>query len=157
MRVNTQSNNNFYLELIINNQTVLLSLCQVEIVLPMVELQSIPDKNHLLKGILNYHGTAIPVYDLAELLELSETETNINTPLILVDMNQTQQVGMFLKEVLDVIEIEETAFQQPKLSNVKSFVSGIYETNAKNAWRLDLSALFQYHNLGDEEKHVSVN
>lgn len=151
-----QSNGKFYLELSINNQAVLLSLNQVEIVLPMAELQTVPDKNHLLQGVLNYHGTAIPVYDLAQLLELDKTDTNINTPLLLVDV-EGKQVGVFLKEVLDVLTIEENEIQTPSLANVKSFVSGIYETNEINAWRLDLNALFHYHQLKDERPHAPIN
>lgn len=154
--VNNQSNGKFYLELSINDQAVLLSLNQVEIVLPMAELQSVPDKSHLLQGVLNYHGTAVPVYDLAQLLDLDKTDTTINTPLLLLDING-KQVGVFLKEVLDVLTIEEDEMQSPSFANVQSFVNGIYEKNNVNAWRLDLNALFQYHNLQDEGSSANIN
>lgn len=147
---------NFYLELNVNDQSILLSLNTVEIVLPMATLQYVPDKNHLLKGLLNYHGTAIPVYDLAELLEMEKTETDINTPLILVDMNN-KKVGIFLKEVQNVIEVDDDVLQKPDLCKMKQYVSGIYETTDDNAWRLDLPALFSYHQLYDEVEHVDTH
>lgn len=148
-------NNNekaFYLELNINEQRVLLALIHVEIVLPIVALQSVPDKNHLLKGVLNYHGKGVPVYDLAQLLDLDKTQTNINSPLLLVKI-EGKQVGLFLNEVLDVIEIEQSSIQHLSLSNMKSYVSGIYETTEHNAWRLNLEALFKYHHLSEDRLH----
>lgn len=138
-----------FLQLNVNDQHVLLFLSQVEMVLPMVELQTVPDKDHKLKGILNYHGKAIPVYDLANLLELDSVKITLNTPLLLCVMND-KQIALVLKEVLHVIEIDQQLIQTASLCKMKPYVSGIYEAPGCNAWCLDLQKLLHYHDLSEE-------
>jgi chemotaxis signal transduction protein len=55
-----------YLKFSVENQQTLLPLTQIQIILRLPKLQVVPNKTKGFEGILNYHGTSVPVYNLGD-------------------------------------------------------------------------------------------
>lgn len=139
-----------YLKLRLNDQNILISLEEIHLVLPIAELHSIPNKDSAFAGILNYHGQALPVYHLSELIEVSKPQYDLNTPLLIGSVS-TGFLGLLVSEVIEVINISEEEIQ---ISNKASpYVLGIIENETWSAWILDLKNLLEFNSSKFEGIH----
>lgn len=129
-----------YLRLRLANRIILIRLGQIHSVLPIMELQTVPNQDHTLAGLLNFHGQAAPVYHLAELLELPQIQYDLNNPIILC-MVAGQLVGLIATEVIDIHPLQQ-AIQKGNLGSVQPYVTGVVEQEEWSAWVLDLEQLF---------------
>jgi chemotaxis signal transduction protein len=135
-----------YLTLLLGKQHVFLPLHAINTVLAIPTLHKTPDCDVAFKGILNFHGKGLPVYDLLTLVcEKEEVAVDIDTPLLLVNANQ-HEIGLLVSEVGELITVDSTALQSPP-ADAMSYVKYLYETEQKCAWILDLDTLVAHHGL----------
>ncbi|MCE3046416.1 chemotaxis protein CheW [Legionella sp. 16cNR16C] len=140
----------YYLKFRLGEQIILVSLDFVYLILPIAQLQHIPQQHSALAGILNYHGQAVPVYHLYELLEASKVAYDLDTPIILCSLS-SQCVGLFVSEVMEVCDINEQLIQQPP--KTWSYVKGIIKDETSSAWILDLEQLLHWPQSCLERAH----
>ncbi len=135
-----------YLILLLAHERVLLPISMVRIVLAIPALKTIPDQDPAFKGLLNFHGTGIAVYELSKLIDPSlPFEITLDTPLVLTQISEGA-MGILVSEVIDMVKIPNALLQTP-LPDAMPFVKAIYENQNEAAWVLDLEKLVQYHRL----------
>lgn len=142
----TKNKKGAYLKININKQTIFIPLHYITIVIPMVNLQNIPQKNKSFCGLLNYHGMAIPIFHLATLIDEQLKPLDIDTPIILCKVNN-KPIGLIIDEACDVIYIEDVDIQKEVLGLNKEYIVGVYETEKLNGWILNLEILEKMHCL----------
>jgi purine-binding chemotaxis protein CheW len=71
-------------------------------IIDMVTITRLPQADASIEGIINYHGTAVPVVDLRRFLRLPKIPVHLHTPIILVAFSG-QMVGLIVDTVLGVL------------------------------------------------------
>ncbi len=143
-------NQNQYLKLKMNEQSILLPLQHVKIVLRLPALQEVPHEAKGFEGILNYHGTSVPVYSLANWIGTDSIEYTLDTPLVLCEL-QGELLGLLVSDVSGVVYVKPDEVQLPKFSNLPNFVKGAYESEHESMWVIHLNDL-----IGPKEKLMST-
>jgi purine-binding chemotaxis protein CheW len=72
-------------------------------IIEMVTITPIPQVDHGIEGVINFHGVVVPILNLRQLLGLSVTTFKIHTPIILVTI-KGKLIGLIVDQVLDVLE-----------------------------------------------------
>jgi len=112
--------------------TVLGALCCVDLtrvnkVFPLVALKAVPSAPPYVAGVMNLHGRAVPVIDLAMRLSLPNTQPyTLDTPIVLVAAG-AREYGLIVQEILEVETLKVTQVSAEKLfaAEVPSFVNAI--------------------------------
>ncbi len=89
-----------------------LPLGTVERVVHMVEITSVPQAPALVRGIINFHGQTIAVYDLRERLGLPPREPEVSD-LLLIAHTKSLTVALLINNVLGVEEVEPQTVAAP--------------------------------------------
>lgn len=135
-----------YLKFKVLDQRVLLPIESVRVALAMPQIQSMPNTSRAFAGVLNFHGTSISVYDLAQLLNSSESlEIGIDSPLLICKIEE-QSIGFVISEMDDLVEVAADLLQ-PKLDGMLPFVMSIYKEGSDSWWVLSLEALVEQNQL----------
>jgi chemotaxis-related protein WspB len=94
-----------------------LDVDQVEEVLPLVAIKSIPHAPRGVSGLFDYRGTAIPVVDLTELALGVPAPRRISTRILLVRApgatSEHRRLGLIVEKATDVLRMEPSAFVEP--------------------------------------------
>jgi len=89
-----------------------IALRNVTKVLPIMELQMIPDAPGYFKGLMNLHGCCIPIIDFAERLGITGKAAlyTIETPIILCEV-MNRKVGLIVDEISGVTMVNKSKLQ----------------------------------------------
>lgn len=146
MQGDSESENDMYLDLLLEDQHIMLGLPFVKMVLAIPALQKAPDPQPAFRGILNFHSKAIPVYDLLTLLDAAKkTIITTDTALVLTTINNNE-IGLLTAQVEGLIKIDITHLQKAP-NDAMRYVKYLYETEKKSGWILDLDTLVSHHQL----------
>lgn len=133
------------------NQTLLIPLSEIQIIVHLPELQKVPSDAKGFRGMLNYHGESVPVYGLDAWIQGNSrrdiSDYHIDTPLIICNISDNK-VGVLVDAVDEVLRIDTDTIQNPKLSQLPHFVAGIFETETGSMWVMDLDVLLLPHEEG---------
>ncbi len=90
----------------IDDSKFALELSVVERVVPIVEIKPLPAVPKKIVGVINYHGTIIPVINIREMFGFRNKEMDISEQIILAKTTK-RLVGIITDLVENVIELEE--------------------------------------------------
>lgn len=83
-------------------------------ILPRVLAKEIPQSPNGVAGVFNYHGTPVPLIDLAAFASGEPSRSRMSTRIILIDYaeptGQTHLLGLIAEEATDTIRREESDF-----------------------------------------------
>lgn len=81
-------------------------------VLPLMELQIVPDAPGYVKGLMNLQGNSVPVIDLAERLGAARASVSytIDTPILLCEV-MNRHIGLIVDEIIGVVAVEKGDLQ----------------------------------------------
>lgn len=140
------------LKLRVNKKDILLLLEQIQIVLPVAELDPVPNNDPAFAGLLGFHSDCIPVYHLSCLIDEPTPSYNLNTPILLCKIKE-QVLGLLVSDVINVGIIDSN-----KINSVSSFQSvpyvlGTWEEGNHSIWIMDLEKLMAFHKQRLEKKN----
>ena len=103
----------------LDNQKYALHLSAVETVIRAVEYTALPKAPRIINGIVNFHGTIIPVFNIRKRFSLPDKETNLNDRLIIAHTSK-RMVALIVDSVPNIIskskeEIINAATVLPKI------------------------------------------
>ncbi len=90
----------------LDKQRFALPVSSMERVFPVVEVTSLPDAPDIVTGIVNIHGSIIPVFNIRRRFRLPETAVNLTDKLIIA-RTAGRSVGIVVDAVSDVMEYPE--------------------------------------------------
>ena len=136
-----------------------LRLGDVERLLPLMQVQRVPEGPDYLLGLMNLRGEAVPVLDLARRLNLpAAAPYSLDTPVVLVSLG-TLRAGLVVDEVQGVRAVPRAALRgdalfrdglPPVLSAVTSAEGTTLLLDTLRILDIDLSGLSQPLALDDE-------
>ena len=99
-------------------------------IIPLVELQSLPQSAFFVSGVFDYRGELVPVIDLSSLICGKESAKRISTRIILVSIPDTEGVkqltGVIAEKVTKTIDYtdEELKILAP-MKQADAFMGGV--------------------------------
>lgn len=95
-----------YLQFRIAGLLLCAPLSSIERVLPLVQWQPLPGGAAFLRGLLNLHGEAVPVIDLAERLGHRPSQNyRLDTPILLCRAGD-RVAGLVVREIMGIVDLE---------------------------------------------------
>ena len=113
-----------YLLFQIGNDSYALDGRHIVEVLPMVDLKGIPRAPVGLAGVFNYHGTPVPVLDLAGIILGRSSAARMNTRLVVIEHHDSSGhkslLGLLAERTTDMLRREEADFVPSGLATGQS-------------------------------------
>lgn len=126
-----------------------VDIARVESIIKMQPITKLPHASNFVEGVTNLRGKVLPVIDLRKRFGLTACETDKNSRIIVVSVDQIE-VGMIVDEVSEVMTIPEQAVEAaPAITSTvdSSFITGIAKLDQRLVILLDLRRI-----LTSEEK-----
>jgi len=96
-----------------DTESQLLPLGMVVEVIPMVHLDYEEEEgNELYRGILNFRGDMIPVFQLEGEGEGNANSNLLDYFLIIVNIEENDKIALLVREIYGVIEAEERSYSE---------------------------------------------
>ncbi len=96
----------------LEQQLYALPIEPIEQIIEMVTITPIPQVKHLIEGVINVRGAAVPVVNLRRHLGLLEAPLHLHTPIILVQASG-RMVALIVDEVIDVLNLPAHRIARP--------------------------------------------
>lgn len=139
---------NTYLSFIVGNELYAVNVSKVLEVLEKQTISRVPNAPHYIKGIVNFRGDIVPVFETRDKFNLP-ARTDIDACVIIVlDLSQNTEIfriGAIVDKVKDVLEIDDSEIKPvPTMSKEfnTSFLNGIYKLNNNFILLLDVEKVF---------------
>jgi purine-binding chemotaxis protein CheW len=87
----------------LGSQTYALPISNVQQIIEMVTITPLPQVDPAVVGVINFHGSLVPVLNMRRLLNLPDLAPTLHTPLIMVNVSD-RLTGLLVDEVLDVLQ-----------------------------------------------------
>ena len=87
-----------------------VDIAKVESIIKMQPITQLPRTPEFVEGVTNLRGKVLPVIDLRKRFGLAAQETDKNSRIIVVSVNQIG-VGMIVDEVSEVVTVPEVAVE----------------------------------------------
>jgi len=115
----------------------------------LVRLKSLPGTVTGVAGLLNYHGTSVPVIDISELCAKPVQQTSLTTRIIIVNYLNNNILGVKAENVTETIRINNDAFKESGIKvNDNNFLGDVAEIENKFIQLINIDQL-----LTDELRH----
>ena len=111
-KVETSKQSRDFVVFSLHNTTCALTLACVVEVVRMVAITTIPETPHWLAGVINLRGLVVPVIDLCLRLGLPPCELGLDTPIIIIRV-EDRQVGLITGSMQGVFDIPEENLSKP--------------------------------------------
>ena len=115
-------------------------------IVEMVAITPIPQVNHAVSGVINYHGLTVPVMNLRRYLGLPAIPFGLDMHIVVVETGG-RTVGLIVDQVLDVLELADGQVARPDAIlpqelNTATPLQGVAYTGGETVLVLDLDGLF---------------
>jgi purine-binding chemotaxis protein CheW len=138
---------NTYLSFKVCNEYYAINVDKVLEVLQKQKITRVPNAPGYIRGIINFRGEVVPVFESRNKFSLPERGTE-NYVVIVLDLSKDNDnflVGVMVDKVKDVINIEELEIKKvPTMGkNFNSeFISGIYKSGDEFIMLLNIEKIF---------------
>lgn len=111
----------------INKEFYGIDIMYISSIIMMPEITEVPLAPDYLKGIISLRGRVIPVIDMHKKMNYGEAEITKDTRIIIININETEQVGIIVDSVKEVVIIsnDEIEIPSPFVKAEDSFISGV--------------------------------
>jgi purine-binding chemotaxis protein CheW len=163
---------NQYLTFKLDDDLYGLGIASVKEVLEYTQITKVPRTQEYMRGLINVRGNAVPVVDLKLKFGMDKTEQNLDTCIVIVEVDlegEFTTIGTLVDGVEEVLEIDPGMIEPPPKLGTKinsRFMSGIGKLEDKfviilNAERLftaeELDVLSEVQESGDFIKEQTDN
>jgi len=117
-------------------------------ILQYTKITNVPQSPPNMKGVINNHGSVLPIFDLSQTLGLQEQVINKNTCIIILSIRgkgRISNVGAIVDEVHSVEDISKTDIKPPPSTGSKNnltHINGVFSKNSNFVMILDVDSVF---------------
>ncbi|MAA70651.1 MAG: chemotaxis protein CheW [Bermanella sp.] len=132
----------------LDNETYGINVMQVQEVLRYTEIAPVPGAPPYVLGIINLRGNVVTVIDTRLRFGLSQTETNDQTRIVIIE-TENQVVGILVDAVAEVVYLRQSEIETtPNVGNDETakFIQGVCHKNEELLILVDLEKM-----MSDEE------
>lgn len=117
-----------YSQFFVEEDRYVISASEIVEIIPFIPLKLVPLLPEYVAGLMNYHGSAVPVVDLHQLLVGSPCKKKLSTRIIVVKKVINSGVcitfGFLVEKATEMIVIDETSFKPQAMKNLESPTNG---------------------------------
>lgn len=145
--------NSTYLSFVINDERFAIPVEKVLEVLQKQKLTRVPNSPEHVKGVLNFRGEIIPVFETRTKFGLTDRSMDSKSVVIILEMVNSEKkiiVGAIVDLVTDVITIDTNKIQQvPQMSSSfdPEFLRGIVRINDEFVMILNVDKVFSTQDM----------
>lgn len=155
--------NRTYLSFLVYGQYFAVDVVKVLEVLQKQNIVQVPNAPAYVKGIINFRGEVVPVFDLRSKFSFPENDAKSSFVIIVLDLssqNGTFRIGAIADKVKDVITIDDNAIKPvPQMSEKfnTEFLQGIFKVDDSFILLLNVDKVFSnaetldMHNVQEKE------
>jgi len=142
-----------YMTFKLGDELFAINVSQVREVLEVQQITKVPTAPVYMRGVVNVRGQAIPVVDLRQRFGLPSVPDNINTRVIVMELNidgETAVIGGLADSVHEVIELEEGNINPPPRIAMRwrtDFILGMGKRGEEFIIILNVNAVFSSEEL----------
>lgn len=128
-------------------------IMNVREIVPHQESIKVPNVPGFVSGIINYRGTVIPIIDLKKRFNLSDSEVDGNTRIIVINLNE-RQVGFIVDEASQTVKLEDS-----EIDPTPDIVAGVDRKYITGVGKLDnrLIILIDLEKVLTEEEKSEIH
>jgi purine-binding chemotaxis protein CheW len=109
----------------LNSEPYGVDVTQVQSIIPMQKIVSVPGTSAFIQGVVNLRGAVIPVVDLRHRFGLSRPPDGHKAVIVIAELNDLQ-VGLIVDKVTEVTKIPEEAIEPPSSLLTNSSLDSSY-------------------------------
>jgi purine-binding chemotaxis protein CheW len=120
-----------------------INIQQVREVLKLTQITPLPQSLYFIEGVINLRGEVIPVVDLRKRFQISDSEKNDNTRIIIVEIDESL-VGLIVDSVSEVLHLSAAAVDPPpkRLAGTRTeFIAGVGKLDERLIIILDINRI----------------
>ncbi len=138
-----------FLTFVLNDEEYGIEILKVREIIGVIDITSVPQTPHYLKGVINLRGKVIPIIDLRLKFSMPEQAHTLETCIIVAEVSG-DQIGVVVDDVSEVLdikggEIEETPQFGQGLDT--DFIMGLGKANDKIIIMLDIDKVLSTEEL----------
>lgn len=139
---------NTYLSFMVCGEQFAADVGKVLEVLQTQHITAVPNAPHYVKGIINFRGDAVPVFESRVKFNLPERDEGSSFNIIVLDIDSGSEklrIGAIVDHVKDVITIDDGEIKPvPSMGHEfnTEFLSGIYKLDQDFILLLDVDKVF---------------
>lgn len=96
----------------LGGETYGVDVTQVQSIIPMQEIITVPGAPTFVEGVVNLRGTVVPVIDLRSRFALSRPSNRRKSVIVIAELAE-MQIGLVVDKVTEVTKIPEAAIESP--------------------------------------------
>jgi purine-binding chemotaxis protein CheW len=137
-----------YLSFTVCDELFAVNVTKVLEVLQKQHITKVPNAPNYIRGILNFRGEVVPVFESRTKFNLPERQNEIAFVIIVLDLskeNEGYRIGAIVDKVRDVISIDDADIKPvPTMSKEfdSTFLTGIYKQKEDFILMLDVEKVF---------------
>jgi purine-binding chemotaxis protein CheW len=141
-----------YVTFLVGDEEYAVDIAQVVEIIPLPEITRIPGGEEFTRGIINFRGEIIPVYDFRLRLKLAEREYDPETVVLIIIIGR-KKAGVIVDRAAEVIRLsQEQISRAPHMAHIPSeYVTGIGQKQGRSVVLLKASIVFNIE-LKEERK-----
>ncbi|OFI06522.1 chemotaxis protein CheW [Clostridium acetireducens DSM 10703] len=135
----------------INDEYYAADIMEVERILGYQEPTELPDSPSFVEGVINYHGTILPIISLSKRFGFEEGEIKKDSKIV-VAKQENNKIGIIVDVVSEVSDVNVKNMEEaPEIvaGISKRYIKGLIKIEGKIIIFLNLSTI-----LTDEEKKM---
>lgn len=116
-----------YIIFTLNNEYYGIDIININTIIMMPEITDVPLVPEYVKGMISLRGHVIPVINLHKRMNYGEEVITKDTRIIVFNINETEQVGIVVDSVKEVMVISDSEIEYPSpfIKQEESFISGV--------------------------------
>ncbi len=132
-----------YVTFLVGTEEYGIDVTQVLEIVPLQEITGIPGAEEFTKGVINFRGDIIPVYDFRLKLKFAERDYDNETVILIVIIGR-KKAGIIVDRASEVIRLTPEQITHPphKLQIPSEYVTGIGQKQERIILLLKMSAIF---------------
>ena len=153
MSVSSITETNQYLTFKLEDEVFALDIGKVREVLDFTLIAKVPQTPDFMLGVINLRGTVVPVVDMRLKFATTQTETTVNTCIIIVEIEidgENTVLGALVDSVQEVMDLDPDQIEPaPRIGtrlNTK-FIKGMGKRDSQFIIILDIDKVFSTDDL----------
>jgi purine-binding chemotaxis protein CheW len=142
-----------YLAFQLEKEVFSFDISKVREVLEFDSVTKVPQTPDMMKGVINLRGSVVPVIDMRVKFGMSETQTTVNTVIIIIEISvdgENTMIGALVDSVKEVIDLDSDHIEPPPKIGTKlntEFIKGMGKQNDQFVIILDIEKIFSSEEL----------
>ncbi len=133
-----------YVRLLLGADKYGIDIMDIEEILRMVDITTVPKAPSFVEGIINLRGRVIPIVDLRKKLGIEATEFTNSTRIVVVNM-EGRKIGFIVDNVEDVLRVDSSMVDKAPGTSTgadNKYIKGVAKTAQEMVIILDVHKIF---------------